>query len=977
MHCPHGQSLDSCPACLDASRVGTDEDLAATLLRADSTPTPASSTLPTETPQRIGRFIVLEVRGVGGMGVVYLAYDPALDRRVAIKVLRASPGGSQNSGGTTRLVREAQAMAQLSSPHVVPIYDVGAVGQSVFIAMEFIAGQTLQQWLTEKPRTWREALDVLLDAGRGLEAAHRAGLVHRDFKPANVLIGPDGRARVTDFGLARSNRHHESAEPAAPLTPAPVVSIDTPLTAVGAVMGTPGYMAPEQYVGAPTSAASDQFSFAVALHEALYGVRPFIADDLPTLSTLTQRGLPASPPRERKVPVWLWPILVRALAPTPAARYPSMRELLSALDADPSRARRRWALAGGGATLLAVTAALMVSLPRLRAKECEARTDRLAEVWGPQARAAAESAFLSNRQQWARTVWDNTRAQMDGFLAGWKAQRLEACEAHFLRGEQTETQLALRLSCLDRRWTELSTLAATFAAADGAIIAEGAIAVQRLTPVSTCANARALEARARLPADAQQLVNGVEQQLAEGRMLVALGRFDVGRARLEAAVTEARRLGNAETLGRALLELAILDRATMHFAAARLGLDEATRAALASADDATAVHALAVQTSVVGWHLEQPAEALALANVARGLLLRLPKDVRLEALLDQAEGDAHWLAADTSASLAAYQRSLAGLLTLNVADDDDVSQLQASIAWLLMEQGALDASRREFDRARQTRERLLGSDNPRLAGLRANIGELELASGDFTRALESYEHAREVYLRSRGPTSDSTRSAELHVILVLVRLNRVAEAVARMVRLEAGLGQGLQTPAAQLELREVRTELAMARGDFRGAVPLARDALERCETTLKPMHPACAANLVRLARALVGAGEAEKALAAGTDAVKRFGQHPTTARTRWYVEALALRRDALAALDQQTEALVAAEQVVSALEVIEANDALKVNAALRLADARWRSTAEHPRAIASAQKALELAQAANEPTLLTEVQTWLQTHRPR
>jgi hypothetical protein len=134
---------------------------------------------------------------------------------------------------------------------------------------------------------------------------------------------------------------------------------------------------------------------------------------------------------------------------------------------------------------------------------------------------------------------------------------------------------------------------------------------------------------------------------------------------------------------------------------------------------------------------------------------------------------------------------------------------------------------------------------------------------------------------------------------------------------------------------------------------------------------------VRLARALVGAGEAEKALAAGTDAVKRFGQHPTTARTRWYVEALALRRDALAALDQQTEALVAAEQVVSALEVIEANDALKVNAALRLADARWRSTAEHPRAIASAQKALELAQAANEPTLLTEVQTWLQTHRPR
>ncbi len=667
--CPHGQNAETCPTCLEPSRAATDEDLGATLLREGPDPTPTPATLPPDAPQRIGRFIVLEVRGSGGMGVVYLAYDPALDRRVAIKVLKASLGGSQDSGGTTRLVREAQAMAQLSDPHVVPVYDVGSVDQSVFIAMEFIAGLTLQQWLAEAPRSWRQVLAVLLDAGRGLEAAHRAGLIHRDFKPGNVLIGPDGHARVTDFGLARSNRQDEppADHPPASLTPAPVVSIETPITRAGAVMGTPGYMAPEQYVGAATSAASDQFSFGVALYEALYGERPFPGHDLPTLARLTQQGLTGPAPKDSKVPAWLWPIVVRALAPLPAARYPSMRELLSALQADPSLARRRWAFSGLVATLLVAALALTVSLPRLRARDCEARTEKLAEAWGPERRAAAQAAFLASGQPWAQTVWDNTRAQMDTFLASWKAQRLDACDAHFLRRDQNEAQLALRLSCLDRRLTEVT---------------EAAIAVQRLTPASTCANLRALEARARLPEAQLQVVSDVEQRLAEGRMFVALGRIDTARERLEPAVALARRLGNAETLGLALLELGRLERMTDHFAAARLALDEAARAALGGADDVTAVQALATQTSVVGWRLERPAEALALANVARGLLARVPKDVRLEALLDEAEGDARWVAADNTASLAAYQRALDGLLTLHIADDADVSRVRGAIAWL-------------------------------------------------------------------------------------------------------------------------------------------------------------------------------------------------------------------------------------------------------------------------------------------------------
>ncbi len=219
----------------------------------------------TPEPVKIGRFTVLRRLGAGGMGVVYAAYDEMVDRKVAIKLLQRMRVGEEAGD---RLLREAQALGRLSHPNVIQVYEVGVHEERVFVAMEFVEGCTLEAW--EPEASLAAVLDVYVQAGRGLAAAHEAGLVHRDFKPDNVLVGNDGRARVLDFGLARSAGE-------APPDPASSAELErmgvdttgdrlvTPLTRTGAVMGTPAYMSPEQHLGQPTDPRTDQFSFCVAL----------------------------------------------------------------------------------------------------------------------------------------------------------------------------------------------------------------------------------------------------------------------------------------------------------------------------------------------------------------------------------------------------------------------------------------------------------------------------------------------------------------------------------------------------------------------------------------------------------------------------------------------------------------------------------------------------------------------------------------
>ena len=329
-------------------------------------PSDPGARLPGTAPNHIGRYVVLRPLGEGGMGVVYAAYDEELDRKVALKLIHPSLQGQNEI--RTRILREAQALARVSAPNVVTVYEAGEALGQIFIAMEFVNGTTLTKW-SETKRSWQEILRMYLDAGQGLLAAHQAGLVHRDFKPDNVLIGKDGRPRVADFGLARIDEKAEgSASPlsaavptVSPVSPASTGStarrsqealpLLSPVTQAGAVLGTPLYMSPEQHLGEPTDARSDQFSFCVALYEALYGQLPFAGDTVQSLGFNTISGRIQPRPAGSQVPKPVHLALLRGLSPSPDQRFPSMAELLAALSYDPDvdptagpRARRRVAL---------------------------------------------------------------------------------------------------------------------------------------------------------------------------------------------------------------------------------------------------------------------------------------------------------------------------------------------------------------------------------------------------------------------------------------------------------------------------------------------------------------------------------------------------------------------------------------------------------------------------------------------------------
>jgi serine/threonine protein kinase len=295
---------------------------------------------------KLGRYVVLDLLGTGGMGVVYAAYDPDLDRKLAIKLLHPEATKGLVADRRARLLREGQALARLSHTNVVAIHDVGALGDDVFIAMEYVDGCTLKGWLKAERREWPEIVAMFVQAGRGLAAAHSAGIVHRDFKPDNVLVGKDGRARVLDFGLARSPVSAQTAS-TVQLTAngqgtksiAPKLLADA-VTIAGTLIGTPAYMSPEQIAGSDVDPRTDQFSFCAALYQALYGELPFDGYTLIDRLAAIREGNPRHAKAGNR-PRWLHEAVLKGLHSEPAARYPTMEALLHKLEQNRVKVWRR------------------------------------------------------------------------------------------------------------------------------------------------------------------------------------------------------------------------------------------------------------------------------------------------------------------------------------------------------------------------------------------------------------------------------------------------------------------------------------------------------------------------------------------------------------------------------------------------------------------------------------------------------------
>ena len=874
---------------------------------------------------RIGRYRVIERIGAGGMGVVYRAHDTELERDMAIKLV-ATQADVEGSSGRARLLREAQALAQLSHPNVIAIYDVGRHEGSLFVAMELVQGPSLAQWMRIRRRSWREVVAVFLAAGRGLEAAHAAGLVHRDFKPANVMVGTDGRVRVLDFGLARvvggepraaasrevvaatastdvtaeteatgaveataaTDAIEAMAEYAAPEPTAAMKAIagpdasaatgdavssggvthpssagllSSPVTQLGAIVGTPTYMAPEQHAGQVGDAQSDQFSFCVSLYQALYGERPFEGPSRDELLVNIHAGRIRPAPPAARVPGWIRQIVVRGLAAEPDARWPSMGALLDALARDPARRRLRVGAAVGVAAL-AVTAAFGVWRATHGPAPCLASDARLAGVWDAARKEAVRAAFLATGKPYADAAFRAVERALDGYAGAWVAMQADACAATRVRAVQSEELLDLRMECLGRRLDEVRAQVDVFAGADATVVERAPQAVQALTPLAECADATALRAPVRPPSDAatRARVEAVRADLAVVRALLESGRYPeaLGRAREDA--TAAQRLGYRPLEAEALLYLGRLQEVTGAYADAEQTLRAAGVAAEAGRQDHLAARAWAKLVLVVGSRLGRFADAHELAKEAQGKIERVGSDDLLLAELFTVIGAIHTDEGKYDEALADLRRAVAIRAQHLAADDPALAAARRELGDVYAHLGRYDDALDSYRAAAAAEEQRLGPDHPALAATLGNLATALRAKGQYDEALAQYERARAIGERSLGPEHPTLASVHVNVGTILVAQGKLDDALRHFRAARAIWARALGDDHANVGTVHFRVGTVLmqqgrpaeARVEFQRTLAIWEQALGRD-------HPSLAVAISGIADALLAQGAARDA----------------------------------------------------------------------------------------------------------------------
>jgi eukaryotic-like serine/threonine-protein kinase len=759
----------------------------------------------------VGRYLILRLVGRGGMGEVYAAFDPRLDRKVALKLLREMPGrGTLARAAQERLLREAQAIARLSHPNVVVVHDAGAIddelhGARVYLAMEFLEGQTLAAWLAAAPRSWREICEVFAAAGKGLLAAHEAGLVHRDFKPQNVMIGRDGAVRVTDFGLAREASDVADAETTAldlARSDKRPTTETIALTRTGVLLGTPLYMAPEQFLTRPTDARTDQFSFCVALYEALYGERPFVADSLQTLVAEVVSGRVRPPSPKTRVPAFLRKILLRGLQPRQEARYASMRELLLALRADPGRRRRRVALGAAAVMTAAVAIGGAERLATRGERMCRGAADKLAGIWELEPRGARRVAvhdsFVRTGSALAEETWTRVSALLDDYARSWTTAYTDTCEATHVRGDQSAEVLDLRMSCLDGSRGGFRALTDVLSHADGRTVIEAVNAAHALPPIERCADVASLRAAVPLPADAaaQARVAELRTRLAEVKALTDTGKWIEARHRVSPLVDAARSAGYKPLLAETLETSSWLETQLGEFARSSTEmLEEDVWVALAAHRDDIAAESAAMLI-VATFELSGPSEECdRWEKLATALLRRLgPGHDRIAAWFHQGRsalllrrGDFWRAGSELELALSLKQRALPpnhpdiaitlasiGFLRTEAGDSEsaliaeqralDIDRAaygsKSPLLFMILDQrgttfGSLHRYKEAEDDLRTSlasAEALLGSDHPWTADPSTELGKVLVAEGREREAIPFLENA--LHLRERAdPTS--------------------------------------------------------------------------------------------------------------------------------------------------------------------------------------------------------------------------------
>jgi tRNA A-37 threonylcarbamoyl transferase component Bud32/tetratricopeptide (TPR) repeat protein len=717
----------------------------------------------------IGRFQVVGLVGKGGMGEVYAAYDPELDRHVAIKLLRAGRN-TDSDEGRTRMMREAQAIARVSHPNVVVVYDAGTYEDRIFIAMEFVEGHTLGYWMHAQTRTWPEVLEVFTAAGRGLAAAHERELVHRDFKPDNVMIGDDGQVRVMDFGLVQlaSDRARDDGdgvvyeeapgpetEPTKPedlMSTRPIVRMKTPprgiartpgqdrinpsLTRLGASLGTPAYMSPEQFRSEPTDAATDQFSFCIALYEALYGERPFTGRDYDDLGNNVASGFVRSAPKEKQIPLWIREILLRGLKVKPADRWPSMTALLAQLEQQPAVTSRRRFVAAAAAKLAGVWEA--------------PRGDRPQDT---PARAEIRRAFLATGKTYAKKAFSGTSQILDRYARRWSDLYVETCEATHVRNEQSSEVLDLRMGCLQEGLEDLKALCRMFRQATPEVVENAINAANALRGLDRCENIELLRAVVRPPevAATREAVARLRVELAEVRALFRVGRLNDALKAVGPLQDEARELGYAPLLADVLISVAtVYSEKGMADDGARV-FEEALWAALRCRHDETAAEAATFLVYQAGSVLSQLAAAEIWSRLAETLLERMGGHQLIWGWLLTNRSALRQIEGKPAEALEAARHAVTAKEKFLGPTHPDLAYSLNNVALCLDGLGETVQAVEHLARALRIVENELGTDHPRTGWMLSNYSELLNRVERFAEAGEAATRALTIFERETDP----------------------------------------------------------------------------------------------------------------------------------------------------------------------------------------------------------------------------------
>ena len=718
---------------------------------------------------KLGRYLVLERIGSGGMGVVYAAYDPVLDRRIAVKLLRG--GDAEASAGRARMEREAQALARLSHANVITVHDVGERDGHMYLAMELVEGTTLREW--QKGRPWREVLGAYLAAARGLAAAHAAGIVHRDFKPDNVLVGTDGRVRVTDFGLARraGDATSEAAAKQSPITTASAFSSD--LTAAGTVMGTLSYMAVEQTEGKPVDERSDQCSWCIAAWEGIYGEQPFVTGSFDARKAAMKTATP-KPPAKSPVPRTIQRALLRGLSPDANARWPSMAELIAAVERALSSRRVVLGVAVVGAvTAGAIVFALGQSSGEHRAGNACAEA-ALGDAWTPGAKAALEHAFLATGAVFANDAAGASIRALDAWSTRWRRTSIDSCLATHVQRTQSERTLDLRTACLDRKRQELATTLAALAHADRTLVEHAAaLPLPDLDPCSDpaalaggVAPAKDAKERARIEA----LLAPIEQGIAGG---ASLDRANELLAETAAPLAAAEKLGWPPLIARVRRDVAQLDVQLGHGKDARGALLAAAAEASAAGDADTLVELYTELADLEARLTSEFALGTSWIELARGTLSHLGTRRQKQVAIARETGYVAERAGKWKTAREAYAQELAQATPLG-SDLElraliDAGRAEASL-------NLLTDARSHLERAQQLAREGLGAQHPLLGRVDHDLGTVVYREGKYADALPLFEAALAIRTAAYGPDSVEVANTIEAIGNVEIVLDRASDA---------------------------------------------------------------------------------------------------------------------------------------------------------------------------------------------------------